>query len=180
VQTSRGFTLVEALATLAVAGVLAAAVVPSLAAGLRATRVSAASNEMLASLLLTRSEAVKRRGRVVMCRSANGESCAASGNWEQGWIVFADLNSDGDRDDGETLLHVQQPLGESLRLTGTTTLAKYVSYAPNGATRFVGGGFQAGTFTVCSQSTKPAWGRQIIVNATGRPRTQKVQVPSCG
>ena len=79
-QTSRGFTFVEALATLAVAGVLAAAVVPSLAEGLRATRVSAASNELLASLLLTRSEAVKRRGRVVMCRSANGESCAASGS----------------------------------------------------------------------------------------------------
>ena len=134
-QTSRGFTFVEALATLAVAGVLASAVVPSLASGLRATRVSAASTEMLASLLLTRSEAVKRRVRVVMCRSANGESCAASGSWEQGWIVFADLNSDGDRDAGEALLHVQQPLGEPLRLTGTTTLAKYVSYAPNGATR---------------------------------------------
>jgi type IV fimbrial biogenesis protein FimT len=178
-RTRSGFTLVEMLAVLAVTGALVSAAVPSLAVLMRVTRVSSASNEFLASLLLTRSEAMKRRHRVVMCRSANAQTCAAAGSWQQGWIVFADLDGDGERDPGEAILYVQPPLAGALRLTGTSTIAKYVSYMPNGTTKLVGGGFQAGTLTVCSASTEKVSGRQIVVNATGRPRTQKVELPSC-
>jgi type IV fimbrial biogenesis protein FimT len=179
-HTSRGFTLVEMLAVLAVAGTLFMLGAPSLAAVLRVTRVSSASNEFLASLLLTRSEAMKRKHRVVMCRSADAQGCAAAGGWQQGWIVFADADGDGERAAGEPVLYVQPALGTTMRLTGTATVAKYVSYAPNGTTKLVGGGFQAGTLTVCSASGEKGTGRQVIVNATGRPRTQKVELPSCG
>ena len=44
----------------------------------------------------------------------------------------------------------------------------------NGATKLVGGGFQAGTLTLCRQSGRAGEGRQIILNAVGRPRVQKV------
>ena len=175
----RGFTLVEMLAVLAVAGTLFLLGAPALAAVLRGTRVSSAANEFLAGLLLTRSEAMKRRHRVVMCRSADAQGCAASGGWQQGWIVFADVDGDGERSAGEAVLHVQPALGGAVRLSGTATVAQYVSYAPNGTTRLVGGGFQAGTLTVCSASADKGTGRQVIVNATGRPRTQKVELPSC-
>jgi type IV fimbrial biogenesis protein FimT len=114
-----------------------------------------------------------------MCKSADGQTCAATGGWQQGWIVFADGDSDGQRDAAETLLRVQPPLAGALRLTGTSPVSKYVSYAPNGATKLVGGGFQAGTLTLCSASAGPAAARQIVLNSTGRPRTQKVQLPSC-
>ena len=175
----RGFTLVESLSVTALTVVFASVAAPPLASMVQASRVSGATNDLLAGLFLTRSEAIKRRVRAVMCRSADGASCAAAGGWQQGWIVFADANGDGTRAAGETLLHVQPPLAGSLRLKGTGTLAKYVSYAPNGATKLVGGGFQAGTFTVCSESAQPATGRQVVVNANGRPRTQKVRLPSC-
>jgi type IV fimbrial biogenesis protein FimT len=178
-RQARGFTLIEALAVLAIAAVLLSVTVPGLGSVVRSARVLSASNEMLGSLLLTRSEAMKRRLRVVMCRSADGKSCAASGGWQQGWIVFVDTNGDGEHAAGETLLQVQPALSNSVRLTGTSTVAKYVSYAPNGATKLTGGGFQAGTLTVCSQSVVTSTGRQIILNATGRPRVQAVQLPSC-
>jgi type IV fimbrial biogenesis protein FimT len=179
-RAHRGFTLVEMLAVLAVAGTLFLLGAPSLAAVLRGTRVSSAANDFLGSLLLTRSEAMKRRHRVVMCRSADAQGCAASGGWQQGWIVFADADGDGERDPAEAVLYVQPALDGAMRMTGTSTVAKYVSYAPNGSTKLVGGGFQAGTLTVCSASGQKGTGRQVIVNATGRPRTQKVELPSCG
>ena len=175
----RGFTLHEMLAVLAVSGALASVTVPSLSGVTHGARVSSASNDLLAGLLLTRSEAIKRKHRVVMCRSADGANCAAAGGWQQGWIVFADHDGDGERDAGEEILAVQGSLGEGVRAGGTATLAKYVSYAPSGQTKTVGGGFQAGTMTVCSVSAGPSSGRQIVVNATGRPRTQKVQLASC-
>lgn len=179
-QKPRGFTLVEALAVLAIAAVLVSVAVPSLGALADSTRLSTVSNELLGDLLLTRSESIKRRLRVVMCKSADGQSCTAGGGWQQGWIVFADADGDGLRGVGESLLRTQPALVGTLRLTGTLPVAKYVSYTPNGATKTVGGGFQAGTLTLCSRSAGPSPGRQIVINANGRPRTQKVLLPSCG
>lgn len=177
---ARGFTLVECVIVLAVAALLASAAVPSFGFLVRRMQLSTAGSDLLGGLLLTRSEAIKRRVRVVMCKSADGQSCAAAGGWQQGWIVFADANGNGQRSAAEPLLHVQPALAGSLRLTGTSSVAKYVSYAPSGATKLAGGGFQAGTLTLCSASPEPGTGRQVVINATGRPRTQQVKLKSCG
>lgn len=175
----RGFTLVEAITVAAVAAVLVSVAAPSLGALIDASRLTAASNELFADLLLTRSEAMKRRHKVVMCKSPDGLACAGAGGWEQGWIVFVDANDDGKRAPAETLLRRQPPLAGSLRLRGTGALGKYVGYAPTGSTRLAGGGILAGTLTVCAEASGPAPGRQIIVSSSGRPRTLKVQLPSC-
>jgi type IV fimbrial biogenesis protein FimT len=175
-----GYTLVEVLTVLAVAGVMASVAVPGMQGLASSARVSGAANGMLADLFLARSEAIKRRLRVVVCRSADGASCAPAGSWEQGWIVFADVDGNGQRAPGEALVRVQQALPAGVRLTGTATLAKYVSYAPTGAAKTIGGGFQAGTLTVCATSLDAAPARRIVISSSGRPRTQKVQLPSCG
>ena len=175
-----GFTLIESLAVLVVAGVLASVALPSFGFLVRSTQLATAGNDLLAGLLLTRSEAIKRRARVVMCKSADGQACTFSGGWQQGWIVFADANGNGQRSASEPLLHVQPALAAPLRLTGTASVAKYVSYVPTGATRLLGGGFQAGTLTLCSASPEAGTGRQVVINATGRPRTQQVKLASCG
>lgn len=174
-----GFTLVESVSVVAVAVTVVSVAASPLGSLVDSTRVSSAANDVLAGLLMTRSEAIKRRQRVVMCKSADGSSCAGAGGWQQGWIVFVDRDNDGLRSADEELLHIQPALPASLRLTGTTPVAKYVSYAPNGATKLVGGGFQAGTLTVCTQGRRGPSGRQVILNANGRPRTQKVQLASC-
>ena len=178
-DASRGFSLTELLAGVGIAAVLASAAVPSIQGLLRSSRVSSAANDVMAGLLFTRSEAMKRRVRVVMCRSADGATCAPTGGWQQGWIVFEDKDGDGERDASERLLQAQAGLDTSLRMTGTSPVAKYVSYTPSGATKTVGGGFQAGTVTVCSRSRLAGTGRQIVINANGRPRTQRVNLPSC-
>lgn len=175
----RGFTLVELLIVLAVAAVLVLYVVPSFSALATSSKLTAASNALLSSMHLARSEAIKRNSRVVMCKTADGLSCASAGGWEQGWIVFQDTNNDGNRDAGESVIQRIEPLRESLRLTGNSSVAKYVSFLSTGATKLLAGGFQAGTVTVCSLSATGGEARQIVLNAVGRPRVQRVAVASC-
>ncbi|MEO8655596.1 MAG: GspH/FimT family protein, partial [Ramlibacter sp.] len=141
--------------------------------------LTAASNTLVSSLYLARNEAIKRNGRVVLCKTIDGIHCAATGGWEQGWIIFHDTNNNSLREDVEPIIQHQQALSASLRMTGNATVESYISFVSTGGTRLVGGGFQAGTLTLCRASTSAADARQVILNAAGRPRTQKAAIPAC-
>jgi type IV fimbrial biogenesis protein FimT len=174
-----GFTLIEMLGVLAVTALLASMAAPSMTDAIDSVKLSAASNDLLSGLHLARSEAIKRNSPVVLCKSADGVSCASTGGWEQGWIVFHDANNNSLREPSETIILRELPLSASLRLTGNQHVARYVSFAPSGATKLVGGGFQAGTLTVCRQSQLGGEARLIVLNAVGRPRVQRSAVSSC-
>lgn len=174
-----GTSLVEILAVLAVLSILLAGAVTGLQEVGRGMRLSAAAYRLLAELNLARSEAIKRNARVVLCKSADGESCAAGGGWEQGWIVFHDANNNALRETGETLIRRGEGVPGALRIAGNETVARYVSFSPFGGTRLTSGAFQAGTITLCRQSVDAAEGRQLIINAVGRPRIRKVALASC-
>ena len=174
-----GFTLVELLMVLAVIGILLSFAVPSFNALLGSSKLTAASNALLSSMHLARSEAIKRNGRVMLCKSADGRSCATAGGWEQGWIVFHDANDNGEHDSGELLIQRIQPFADRVRATGNSPVARYVSFVANGGTKLTGGGFQAGTVTVCDQSAPLIGARQIVLSAVGRPRIQKISSASC-
>ncbi len=175
-----GFTLVELLVVLAVAAVLAALGIPSWRAAAETWQVTGVSDAFVASLHLARSEAIKRHDRVALCKSADGVLCAPAGGWDQGWIIFHDRNNNGRREEAEQILRRQQPLPTALRLSGNLKVAQYVSFVPSGATALVGGGFQAGTLTVCWESGRTSAARQIILNATGRARVRAFTADACG
>ena len=175
----RGFTLIELCVVLTIMSILLGTGAPALSAMLRSSRLTSASNDLLASILLARSEAAKRNTRVVVCKSADGALCASSGGWEQGWIVFQDSNNDGVRESTEEIVWRGHGLSGDLRVLGNLTVARYVSYAPTGEAKLAGGGFQAGTITLCNAGASSQDARQIIINAVGRPRVQKTRVASC-
>lgn len=175
----QGFHLVEVLLSLAILGSLLAMGVSTVGDILHNLRLGTVSNDVLQQLYLARSEAIKRNGRVALCKSQDGASCAASGGWEQGWILFQDGNNSGSREPGEPVLQRLLPVPPGFRLRANSPLARYVSYGPTGRTRLASGAFQAGTFTVCRISADAGEGRQIIINAGGRPRVQKVQLRDC-
>lgn len=179
-RSACGFTLVELLVVLVISAVLAAVAVPSWRALSEKLQVTGVSNAFVASLHLARSEAIKRQDRVALCKSADGVFCAPAGGWDQGWIIFHDRNNNGRREEAEQVLRRQQALPQALRLSGNLTVAHYVSFVPTGATKLVGGGFQAGTLTVCWESGRTAEARQIILNAAGRPRVRAFTAATCG
>jgi type IV fimbrial biogenesis protein FimT len=127
----------------------------------------AATNELFTALYLARTEAVKRGGRVSLCKSADGAACTRAGGYEQGWIVFEDPNADGVRADDEALIAGRDALGRAA-VSGNRPVAHYVSYNAMGATRTASGALQMGTLTVCVGSDA----RRMVVSRAGRPRVE--------
>lgn len=174
-----GFTLVESIFVVAVLGVLLGVALPNLSSFGHGTRLSAYSNHFLATLLLARSEAIKRNTRVAICRSRDGRSCSPDGHWSQGWIVFSDLNNNVQPDPGEHVLLIEAALPENWVISGNAPVAKYVSYSGTGSSHLVSGAFQAGTITICRKTAVAAMSSRIIINSAGRPRTVREVLPSC-
>ena len=178
-RESRGHSLIELLTVVCLMGVLATVAVPAMSSMMGSLQLTSTTNGFFSHILLARSEAIKRNSRVALCKSSDGISCAAAGGWEQGWIVFHDVNNNGSREDTEPIMQRELALPASLRLTGNLNVAHYVSFASTGAAKLVGGGFQAGTLTVCQYSAGGSMVRQIVLNAAGRPRVQKGSAVSC-
>jgi type IV fimbrial biogenesis protein FimT len=174
-----GFTLVELMIVVAVVAILLSLAAPAFSGMVSSVRLSSASNSLFSSLLLARSEAIKRNSRVVLCKSVTGDACTSTDGWEQGWIVFHDVNNNATLDAGETLLSRESALPGLIRLTGNSPVVNYVSYTPMGTTSYTSGAFQAGTLTVCIQSAARVEARQIVISSAGRPRTVKTMVEQC-
>lgn len=85
---SGGFTLVELMVTIAIVAILAAIAFPSFEASMRSNRLATTNNELIASLSLARSEAVKSVRGSGVCASADGTAC--DGEWTDGWLVWQD------------------------------------------------------------------------------------------
>jgi type IV fimbrial biogenesis protein FimT len=123
-RAQAGFTLLELMVVVAIVGLLMAVAVPAMGDFIRNGRITAAANDVMAALHFTRSEAIKRRQPVTLCTSANAlnadgsantvdPACAAS-EFLTGWIVFVDLNQDGVRDAGDTVLLNHGPMNADI------------------------------------------------------------------
>lgn len=87
-----GFTLVELMVTIAIVAILLAVALPSFEQSLRSNRVATTTNEMLASLSLARTEAIRSTQASQVC-ARDGAVCGS--DWNQGWLVMTDTDGDG-------------------------------------------------------------------------------------
>ena len=92
--TQSGFSLIELMFVIVIAGVLLAIGIPNFRDFIRNSRIAAESNDLLTGINVARSEAVKRRAPVTMC-SGIAPACDA-GDFSDGWFVFVDTDGDGD------------------------------------------------------------------------------------
>jgi type IV fimbrial biogenesis protein FimT len=143
------------------------------------SRLTTLANSFLSNLYLARSEAIKRNSRAVLCKSSDGLACSDSGGWHQGWILFHDANNNAALDASEAVILTQSALPPGFMLTGNMPVARYISYSAIGATELTSGAFQAGTLTLCSNSSSSGNARHIVISSTGRPRIQRASLSSC-
>jgi type IV fimbrial biogenesis protein FimT len=174
-----GYTLVELLVVMALGTILLSVAVPSMTEMLNTQRSNAAGSAFLSSLNLARVEAIKRNARVVVCKSAAGLSCDLTGGWNQGRIMFHDVNNNAALDADEQLIERHGAMPEGLSLTGNTQVANYVSYSASGSAKLITGAFQAGTFTLCAAPASIANVQQIVLSSTGRARSRKGLATDC-
>jgi type IV fimbrial biogenesis protein FimT len=171
---SRGITLLELMLTIAVAAVLAAIAVPNMRDFIRNNRLTSAGNDLLRSLQLARSEAVKRQGVVTVCASDDGETCS-DGEFT-GWLVFLDANNDWDRSDDEEIL---ESANVSDGVTVVNDATGKVSFAATGFANSTPGQTPASRVVICDVRGNLKIGdnsvaRALIIEPTGRARVTKV------
>jgi type IV fimbrial biogenesis protein FimT len=183
-QHARGFTLVELMVTIGVAAILIGLAVPGFVTTIRDSQMTSASNDLLVSIQLARSEAIKRHLPVSVCRSANATddapSCGGGDGWQDGWIVFADgteaaPDPNGTLDDGEQLLH------QSRGFRGSVTAQAAANAAPlEDFVTFLGSGFPQGevpggrNLLLCDDRHSDGAGRVLNISQTGRPQVRRV------
>jgi type IV fimbrial biogenesis protein FimT len=174
-----GYSLIELLVVMTLAVILMSLAVPAMTGMLNTQRVTSLTNSFLASLNLARNEAIKRNARAVVCKSADGLSCVVNGGWEQGWIVFHDVNNNAALDADEQVIEQQGAVAAGLGFSGNTQVVNYVSYSASGSAKLTTGAFQIGTFTLCLDPVSSSDVRQIILSNTGRARLKKGTASNC-
>lgn len=174
---SRGLTLIELLVVVVVIGVLGSLVAPSFI-GLFARRaVQAAASDVASDLRLARSEATKRSSYVTACRSTDAATCAGTGSWHTGWVVFVDGNGNGAIDAGDAVLRVHQELS-GIRSVGNadlTTTRAFLTFRPNG----LGISISDTWFVTPSASSAAGIGRLMCISSQGRLTLREQGATAC-
>ncbi len=162
-STQKGFSYLELLTTLAIATIVTVIAIPSASAWIQKQQTETSVHALLHALALARNEAVTRRQRV---------SVVNNGQWENGWRVFVDTDSNASFGDNDELLYQQPPLS-GVRIRGNSPVARLLTYRSDGQSVLPNNGFQAGTLLFC-----PTDGRiapyKLVISKGGRPRIERL------
>lgn len=87
---NKGFTLIELMVSVAVLAIVLSIAVPSFKNILLNNRLNTTKDELRTAIQLARSEAIKRKEDIILCRAnADLTQCAADGtDWSQAWLLL--------------------------------------------------------------------------------------------
>lgn len=112
-QKNRGFTIIELMTTIALLAIISALAVPSIGNLMRSNKLTAASNELIASISIARSEAIKRKADVTL------EPVGST--WADGWRVVS----------GAETINESNPIDSKFKAS-TKADKGSVTFKPNG------------------------------------------------
>lgn len=174
-----GFTLIELLIAMTLASILLTIAVPALDSFTSNARQTGAINDFVSSMHVARSTAITTNFRVTVCASAGGDDCDDVA-WNQGWIVFADRNSNQEVDDDEVIVAASAAIDGLTIQSGE--FGQFLVYRPNGRVMNATINSNSGEFTVCDKRGS-GHAKVLIIDLSGRPRVSKYLVdgstPSC-
>ena len=142
-----GFTLIELIIVITILGVLTSIALPAFSGFISDQRIKTASFDIISTLMLARSEALKRNTIVTVT--------PVGGKWSDGWTVTATVG-------GATTTISRQAAYKKLTINGSTSL------------RYNGSGRLAAATTPFEISSSDSSGvRCISIDLSGRPNSKK-------
>lgn len=171
-----GFTLIEAIAVVAIILITTSVAVPALGRLLQSQRITTTHNELLGALHEARSEAITGARPMVVCNGQPSAGCDNDNGWEEGWYIASVprgasgcVDNDGDQQcDGHSgrILRRDGAIADGVSLNGNgIRLISRVRFNPRGRAE----GY-AGTLSICDTSDAKVQGSGIVINVSGRMR----------
>jgi type IV fimbrial biogenesis protein FimT len=180
-KPTQGFTLIELLVVLALIGIMIAIAVPSFASFISNYRATAAVNDLLQAITLTRTEALKRGRRVTLLPNLGdaARTPSVSGSWNYGWTIFVDLNNNQTLDTTDVLIFKHGDLPTSITpdvpLSSTTIFGvNYVAFDGTGYSRTTAGATLTGGIKLTDNTGSATNVRTLCLGIYGRPNIVKV------
>jgi len=158
-----GFSMIEYLATLVIAAILLLMTSSNFRSVVDRSRVTAATSEFHTTILLARSEAMRRQKRVDVIP-------VDTKDWGKGWLVLIDSNNNQQFDAGDLLLHRSQSETKGLAVEAKLRDSKksYLAFDSSGRPRSAASSQvpQIGSFIFAVSAER----LKIIISFLGRVR----------
>ena len=172
----RAFTLIELMIVVALVAVLLVIAIPSFKALTQRNRVAGEINSFVSDLQFARSEAIKRGQPVSLCASADGATCLGTNSWNQGWIVFNDVNGSGTMNNAlDVRLRVRAGWTSGDTFGANPTLSA-LTYSREGFAAIPGG---AVTMPLRTSPVNSSATRCVAINRVGHHTVQSPGTGSC-
>lgn len=160
---SEAMSLIELMISLTIISLLAALALPDFHGLLDRFKVEAAASEFHSSIMLTRSEAIRRGVRIDLVPSV-------AHDWRRGWLILIESNNNQQADASEVVLHRSAAPPENLQIVASLRDGSktYLAYDPSGRPRSAASSalpqFGSFLFSVGAQR------RKIVIGFLGRVR----------
>jgi len=169
-----GFSLIELVVTLAIAGILLGVGLPSFKDFLAASKMAETNNALVHSIQLARSTSVERLEPTGVCVSdapmIDDAVCSIGSNYNNGWLVYVDSDGDGFRGIAEDILERVDAPGAAFTFAPSTMFENQIYFNDSGASVTVAGVPISGTIGI--DYADGIQKRQISVSANGRVATE--------
>ena len=161
--------------------------VPGYIGFVRNGELSNSTTSLFSDLYYARSQAIKRKERVTLCRSADAMAdnpvCGGANNtWSDGWIVFVDVDGAANAFDGnDVLLKVGSPPSDNVEIVSNGNANQFIEYNTDGSLSI---NLAPSVYAICADFDQDGnydenRGREIRVNPIGRPVITVGSIPSC-
>ncbi len=156
-KSSHGFSLIELMVVVAIAGILASLAVPSFVDTIDRQKLSAASSDLYASVAMSRNEAIRRGSRV--------DLRAINNSWNNGWEISALSNGNA-----RETIYKHGPIPDKI-VIDRPSFDVSLSYDGTGRTRESTNSqvVVTGDWVIKVNRTGSPHKRLLRINAVGRP-----------
>ncbi|CAA6801938.1 MAG: Pilus assembly protein FimT [uncultured Thiotrichaceae bacterium] len=159
----KGFTLTELLITVAIVAILGGMATPSFMTIIEKNKTITFVSDFRTAMYLAQSEAIKRNSTVTILPKARDTR-----EWQNGWDVFEDTNSNGVKETTEELIstHTFSHSGYTLKATDNT-YKKWISFNAMGVPVSSNGNEADSSFRICPPDNDVSAARTLNISLSG-------------